>query len=164
VKGSRARKLIFIECVVQVRGIDTKVNLRLAIPTIWNSTFLMLESGLKYHWAFGCFTIRDRNFKHFSTIDEWKKDERMWEFLRPFYKITNLISDTYYPTSDEYLMKVWKIEWLLTNTLRSDDPLMKEWQKGWWINLTSIRVNITIHSIAMILGPQMKLEALWFYY
>jgi len=34
VKGSEARKMAFTECVVQVRGIDTKVGLRLDVPTI----------------------------------------------------------------------------------------------------------------------------------
>lgn len=33
VKGSEARKRAFKECVVQVRGIDTKVGLRLDVPT-----------------------------------------------------------------------------------------------------------------------------------
>jgi len=46
----------------------------------------------------------------------------MCEFLRPFYKITNLISGTSYPTSNEYFMQVWKIAWLLRDTLRSDGP------------------------------------------
>ena len=73
VKGSETRKIAFTECVVQVRGIDTKVGLRLDVPTRWNSTFLMLESGFKYRRAFGSFTIRDRNFKHCPTNEEGKE-------------------------------------------------------------------------------------------
>jgi len=115
VKGSEARKIAFTECVVQVRGIDTKVGLRLDVPTRWTSTFLMIESGLKYRRAFGSFTICDRNFKHCPTPEEWKRAERMCEFLRPLYNITNLISGTSYPTSNEYFMQVWKIEWLLSD-------------------------------------------------
>ena len=165
VKGSETRKIAFTECVVQVRGIDTKVGLRLDVPTRWNSTFLMLESGFKYRRAFGSFTIRDRNFKHCPTNEEGKRAERMCEFLRPFYKITNLISGTSYPTSNEYFMQVWKIEWLLRDTLRSDDPLMKDMAKRmmdkfdkYWSEYS------TILSIAMILDPRMKLKALRFYY
>jgi len=67
---------------------------------------MMLESGLKYRRAFSSFTLRDRNFKHCLTTKEWKRVERMYEFLRPFYIITNLISGTSYPTSNEYFMKV----------------------------------------------------------
>jgi len=122
VKGLKARKITFTKCVVQVRGIDTKMGLRLDVPTRWNSTFLMLENGLKYHQAFRSFTIRDRNFKHCPTTKVWKKAERLCEFLWPFYKITNLISGISYPTSNEYFMQVWKIEWLLRDTLISDDP------------------------------------------
>ena len=33
VKGSEARKITFTKCVVQVRGIHTKVGLRLDVPT-----------------------------------------------------------------------------------------------------------------------------------
>jgi len=39
VKASKARKIAFTECVVKVRGIDTKVGLRLDVPTRSNSTF-----------------------------------------------------------------------------------------------------------------------------
>ena len=43
-----------------MRGIDTKVGLRLDVPTRWNSTYVMLESALRYHRAFASFTIRDK--------------------------------------------------------------------------------------------------------
>jgi len=165
VKGSEARLITFIKCVVQVRGIDTKVRLRLNVRTRWNSTFLMLESGFKYRRPFGSSIIRDRNFKHCLTIEEWKRAKKMCEFLRPFYKITNFILGTSYPTSNEYFIQVWKIEWLLRDTLRNDDPLMKDMANRmmnkfdkYWSEYS------TILSIAMILDPQMKLEALRFYY
>lgn len=48
----------------------------------------------------------------------------MCEIFRTFCKTTNLISSTYYPTSNEYFMQVWKIKWLLWETLKSDDALM----------------------------------------
>jgi len=153
VKGLEARKITFTECVVQAKGIDTKVGLRLDVPTRWNSTFLMLESG--------SFTICDRNLKHCPTTEEWKRAERMCEILRPFYKITNLILGTSYPTSNEYFMQVWKIEWLLRDTLRSDDPLMKDMVKRMMAKFDKYwREHSTILSITMILDPQMKLEAL----
>jgi len=116
--------------------------------------FLMLESGLKYRRAFGSFIIRDRNFKHCLTTEEWKIAERICEFLRPFHKIIKLISGTSYPTSNEYFMQVWKIEWLLRETLRSDDPLMKDMPKRMMDKFDKYCSEYsTIVSIAMVLDP-----------
>ena len=47
VRGSEARKIAFKECVIQVRGIDTKVGLRMDVATRWNSTYLMLKSAIR---------------------------------------------------------------------------------------------------------------------
>ena len=62
-------------------------------------------------------------------------------------------------------MQVWKIEWLLRETLKCDDPvlqnmavLMMEKFGKYWSDYN------VILSIAMILDPRMKLEALRFYY
>lgn len=165
VKASEARKIAFRECVDKVKGIDTKVGLRLDVPTRWNSTFVMLESALRYRRAFGMFTICDRNYKYGPLQDEWKRAEIMCEFLRPFYKITNLFSGTSYPTSNEYFMQVWKIECLLRETIESDDPILKDmagrmmgkFNKYW--NDYSL-----ILSIDVVLDPRMKLTALRYCY
>uniref|UniRef100_A0A0R0HSA4 HAT C-terminal dimerisation domain-containing protein n=1 Tax=Glycine max TaxID=3847 RepID=A0A0R0HSA4_SOYBN len=165
VRASESRKIVFTLCIAQVRGIDTKVGLRLDVPTRWNSTYIMLESALKYRRAFASFTIRDRKYKCCPSNDKWKRTKKLCEFLKPFYKMTNLISGTSYPTSNEYFMQVWKIEWLLRETLKCDDPvlqnmavLMMEKFGKYWSDYN------VILSIAMILDPRMKLEALRFYY
>nr|KYP39151.1 Putative AC transposase [Cajanus cajan] len=113
VRGSKARKIAFKECVLQVRSIDTKVGLRMDVPTRWNSTYVMLDGGTKYKCAFGCLAIRDRNYVHYPSDDEWNRAARRCEFLKPFFVMTNLISDSTYPTSNQYFMQVWKIEKLL---------------------------------------------------
>jgi len=43
-----AKKIAFKECVIQVRDIDTKVGLRMDVATRWNSSYLMLESAIRY--------------------------------------------------------------------------------------------------------------------
>jgi len=48
------------------------------------------------------------------------------DFLKPFYVMTNLISGSSYPTSDRYLMQVWKIECLLRENANSDDLTIKD--------------------------------------
>lgn len=78
--ASDALKLAFKECVVQARGIDTKVSLKLDVPTRWNYNFIMLGSSLKYYFVFGSFTIRDRNYKYCSSSEEWKRAKKCVNF------------------------------------------------------------------------------------
>ncbi|XP_017423437.1 zinc finger BED domain-containing protein RICESLEEPER 2-like [Vigna angularis] len=165
VRGSEARKIAFKECVIQVRGIDTKVGLKMDVPTRWNSTYLMLESAIRYRRAFGSLAIRDRNYFHYPSNDEWKKAEKMCEFLKPFYVMTNLISGSSYPTSNRYFMQVWKIECLLRENVKSDDmtiknmslSMMNKFSKYW-------DQYYDILAIGAILDPWMKFEAIRFCY
>jgi len=165
VRGSEARKIVFKECVIQVRGIDTKVGLRMDVATRWNSTYLMLETAIRYRRAFGCLAIRDKNYVHCPSSDEWKRAEKMCEFLKPFYVMTNLISGSSYPTSNHYFMQIWKIECLLRENANSDDltikdmslTMMKKFSK-YWDHYRDIL------AIGAILDPRMKFETIRFCY
>ena len=53
------------------------------------------------------------------------KGEKIYDFLRPFYVITNLIFGTCYPTSNLYFMQVWNIECLLKANLENEDSVIK---------------------------------------
>lgn len=126
VKSSEGRMKSFLECVSQVGGIDTKMGLRLDVSTRWNSTYTMLESAIKYRRAFSSLQLVDRNYKLAPTNEEWTKGEKMCEFLRPFYVMTNLISGSSYPTSNLYFMQVWKIECLLKANVESEDKDIRD--------------------------------------
>ncbi|XP_061375891.1 zinc finger BED domain-containing protein RICESLEEPER 2-like [Gastrolobium bilobum] len=90
VKVSDGRMIKFQDCVEQA-GIDTSIGLRTDVSTRWSSTYLMLESALKYEKAFEILQVLDRNYKHCSS----------------------------YPTSNLYFMQVWKIECLLDEILEA---------------------------------------------
>uniref|UniRef100_A0A151UI99 AC transposase n=1 Tax=Cajanus cajan TaxID=3821 RepID=A0A151UI99_CAJCA len=165
VRGSEARKIAFKECVVQVRGIDTKVGLRMDVATRWNSTYLMLESAIRYRRAFGSLAIRDRAYVHCPSNDEWKRAEKMCEFLKPFYVMTNLISGSSYPTSNRYFMQVWKIECLLRENAKSDDLTIKDMALNMMNKFSKYWDHYCdILAIGAILDPRMKFEAIWFCY
>ena len=69
------------------------------MPTRWNSTYIMLESALRYRRAFASFTIRDRKYKCCPSNEEWKRAEKLCEFLKPFYNMTNLILGIFFQIS-----------------------------------------------------------------
>jgi len=95
VRASDARKIAFMKAVQEVGGIDTKVSLRMDVSTRWNSTFAMLESAIKYRRGFGRLGLQDKVYKKLlPSNEEWQRGEKMCEFFRPFYLMTNMISGT----------------------------------------------------------------------
>ncbi|KAH0635744.1 hypothetical protein KY289_035659 [Solanum tuberosum] len=160
VKGSDGRMRKFEQCVKQV-GISTNLGLRLDVTTRWNSTYLMLESALQYEKAFSSLQLIDRNYSSCPTSDHWRRAEKIFGFLEPFYEITNLISGSSYPTSNLYFMQVWKIECLLKENSSNLDEVIKEmairmfnkFQKYW--NRYSL-----VLSFGAILDPRFKMQLL----
>ena len=100
VRVTESRTLLFSECVRNVGDIDTTIGLRSDCVTRWNFTFIMLQNVIVYRRAFFSLSLRDSNFKCCPTSEEWRRAETMCDILKPFYNITNLISDSSYPTSN----------------------------------------------------------------
>lgn len=138
VKGSDSRMKKFEECARAVDNIDTSIGWRLDVSTRWNSTYLMLDSAIKYKKAFATLKLNDKNYKYCPSVEEWKRGEKICEFLQPFYDTTNMISGSSYPTSNLYFMQVWKIEVLLNENLLNEDVLIIDMRRS----LISIRLNI----------------------
>ncbi|XP_054821595.1 zinc finger BED domain-containing protein RICESLEEPER 2-like [Prosopis cineraria] len=165
VKVSESRMKIFGQCVEQVGSIDTSIGLRLDVPTRWNSTYDMLESGIRYKRAFVCLSCRDTSFKHSLSNEEWRRAEEMCSFLQPCAMITTLISGTSYPTSNMYFGQIAKIEILLNDAISNRDPVisnmatkMKEKFDKYWSDYS------VILSIGSVFDPRAKLEAIKFSY
>ena len=100
--------------------------LHLDVPTRWNSTFFMLDSALKYRSTFSSLTLIDNHYKYCSSNDEWNRGEIFFEFLEPFYAMTNLISSLSYPTTNLCFTQVWKIECILLENLNCEDDVIKD--------------------------------------
>ncbi|XP_061337597.1 zinc finger BED domain-containing protein RICESLEEPER 2-like [Gastrolobium bilobum] len=164
VRGSDGRMIKFQDCVEQA-GIDTSIGLRLDVSTRWNSTYLMLESALKYEKAFDILQVIDRNYKYCPSCEEWRIGDKICEFLEPFYETTNMISGSSYPTSNLYFVQVWKIECILNENLYNDDYTlsdmslrMKEKFDKYWKEYS------TVLAFGAILDPRLKLVFLDFCY
>ena len=116
---------LFFQCVEQVGGIDTSIGLRSDCITRWNSTYAILESAIKYRRAFQSLSLVHKNYKWCPSNDEWVRAISIWEFLKQFHIITNLISDSSYPTSNLYFGEIWRIELLLTSNMENEDLLIQ---------------------------------------
>ncbi|XP_057728680.1 zinc finger BED domain-containing protein RICESLEEPER 2-like [Arachis stenosperma] len=125
IRGSESRMIRFKECVSAIHGLNFTSGLHLDVTTQWNSTYIMLESAIKYRKAFEYLKATNHAYKYCPSVDEWGRAERICEFLFPFYETTNLISGTSYPTLNLYFLKVYHIQCVLMGSLRSEDKLLK---------------------------------------
>lgn len=121
VKAKKSKGIAFEGCVLE-NGVG--VTLSLDVPTRWNPTYLMLEKALRYQRTFNRLKVFDKSYKHCPSNDKWSKAENIMEILKPFYKITILMSGRSYSTSNLYFGHVWKIECLLKeNECHSDKDI-----------------------------------------
>ncbi|XP_010527739.1 PREDICTED: zinc finger BED domain-containing protein RICESLEEPER 2-like isoform X2 [Tarenaya hassleriana] len=165
VKWSEGRMKMFEECCEQV-GVESGMSLSLDVATRWNSTYLMLKIAIKYERAFSSLQLLDRNYKYNPSSQEWRRGQKICEFLEPFYEITNLFSGSKYPTSNLYFFQVWRIECLLKEYMKNgeDDIIqsmasnMKEKFDKYWEEYS-----VTL-AFGAVLDPRMKLELLEFAY
>ena len=84
VKISEGRMKSFLECVSQVGGIDTKIGLRLDVCTRQNSTYIMLESVIRYRRAFSNLQLIDRSYKFSLKNEEWTRGRKFMIFCAHF--------------------------------------------------------------------------------
>ena len=80
VKASNGRMKSFLEYISQVGGIDTKIGLRLDVCTGQNSTYIMLESSIRYRHAFSSLQLIDENYKFAPTNEEWTRGRKCVTF------------------------------------------------------------------------------------
>lgn len=160
-RGSESRMRKFEECVKLVGSIDTSVGLRLDVPTRWNSTYLMLDSVIRYKKVFSSLQIHDTVYKWCPITYDWKKAEKLYELLQPFYETTNLTFGSTYPTSNVYFMQVWKIESLLKGNLLNEDKTISDMCKKmvtkfdkYWSEYS------TVLSFGTVFDPRMKIQML----
>jgi len=79
VKSSDGRTLKFKECISDV-GMNMSIDLRLDVTTRWNSTYLMLESAIRYKKAFEILKVVDRSYKNCPSSEEWNRGEKCVNF------------------------------------------------------------------------------------
>jgi hypothetical protein len=101
VKGSPLQWDELMKCAVE-SGLDTKRGIAMDVSTRWNSTYLMLRDALYYKDAF--IRLKSSNRKRYAKISpspaEWEKALTIFQCLKKFYNLTEILSGTSYPTAN----------------------------------------------------------------
>ena len=162
VKSSQARKQRFEEIVEQV-GISPGKRPPLDVVTRWNSTFLMLETALKYRKVYEALKQGDPQYLHEPSTKDWKVAKKLCNMLQPFYEATKIVSGSKYPTSSRYFHMLWEVKRELDKQSSIGDPVittmvhgMREKMNTYW-DLSYLKICIPV-----ILDPRFKMRFLEF--
>ncbi|KAJ9548188.1 hypothetical protein OSB04_020731 [Centaurea solstitialis] len=167
VRSSPARLQRFKACVEKMK-IESKSLVCLDVETRWNSTYLMLESAIKFQAAFDMLEEQDSKYrsellslKGMPTEEDWDYARCLLPFLKGFYTSTLRISGSLYVTSNSYFHEVFGIGAMIKNKMSVKDEGLRKMatrMKGkydkYWSNESNINMFLFVGSI---LDPRHKL-------
>ncbi|KAF7140300.1 hypothetical protein RHSIM_Rhsim06G0070300 [Rhododendron simsii] len=163
-EGAQKREETFEGAARQLR-ITYGKNLSLDCPTRWNSSFLMLQTAIKYRNAFGRLKLKDPQCKSYPNDDDWNLAEDICERLEIFYKVTLLFSGTTYPTSNLFFpdvcdIKVRLSEWVCCGIDVVEEMTFNMLEKydKYWDNMHGFL------AIVVMLDPRFKMSLIEFQY
>ncbi|WOL07689.1 zinc finger BED domain-containing protein RICESLEEPER 2-like [Canna indica] len=124
---SRAQQ--FQQCITE-EGITYKGSVCLDVITRWYSTYLMLETALKFRSAFGRL---EEDFIAFvneldggvPTSEDWDSASMLSLFLKNFYEATNRMSGSLYVTCNHYRHEVVSMFSTLVECERDSNPRLQ---------------------------------------
>ena len=109
-------------------GLDTSKGLSLDVSTRWNSTYLMLRDALYYKPAFMRLKYSDRRKCESITPlpEEWDMALKLFQLLKKFYDLTEILSGTLYPTANQFYKGFCDIKDLIDRWCCSNDSTIKK--------------------------------------
>ncbi|XP_038896277.1 zinc finger BED domain-containing protein RICESLEEPER 2-like [Benincasa hispida] len=169
VRSSPARLATFKKCIKE-GNIDSKSILCLDVPTRWNSTYLMLEAGVKFEKAFERLEDYDTiyiNEEEKPTTRDWEIARIFTKFLLVFYEVTVRLSGYLYVTSNTIFHEISIVQDCIkkySNTICHNDVFLQEmatkmqekFDKYW---RKTDRTNLFFY-VAFVLDPDYKMKFL----
>ena len=160
----------FIFCSAQRRQLYAQICARQGVSAIkipkevehrWNSTYDLLNKALSRKTVLNEFCAFHAQDLMISD-EHWELCAQIRDSLEAFYSSTLFFSGIYYPTSNEALMKLFKItlqfnrfrdHFLLSNTIRNiEEKFNKYWKEA-----------PMTFSLAIVLDPRLKLSGVQFF-
>ncbi|KAE8690247.1 hypothetical protein F3Y22_tig00110904pilonHSYRG00114 [Hibiscus syriacus] len=167
VRSSPARLQKFKTCIEEEKE-DSKSLVTLDVETRWNSTFLMLESAIKFKKAFASLYMKDSYcFKELRKVgggpieDDWKRVSSFLPFLSIFYDVTLRLSGSRYVTCNHYAHEIYGTRLMISNISDDDEgikkmaaQMMSKYDK-YYGNIDNINIMMFV---GVILDPRHKLN------
>ena len=166
---SSPKRLDMFKLCVEEANLTYGSSLQLDCPTRWNSTYLMLQTAIKYQKAFDKLEDKDKRFlKEFGsdvpTERDWTNAKILARFLKTFYEVTCKFSGSSYSTSSVYFPEIIRILKEIELCENSRDPMVSEMGmemrhkfNKYWGSLQSTNLMLFV---AVVLDPRYKLKYL----
>ncbi|XP_072060335.1 zinc finger BED domain-containing protein RICESLEEPER 2-like [Arachis hypogaea] len=165
VRASPSRMDRFKSCIKEARIQDCSC-VQLDVPTRWNSTYIMLDSALKFQKAFKRLSERDAEFVMMQggipKNEDWDNARCFVRFLKIFSDVTKKVSGSTFVTSSSYFHHFCSILSSLKTWADSNDILlkgmatkMKAKHDKYWGNLRNMNMMIFV---AVVLDPRYKIK------
>jgi len=165
VRQSPGRMDRFRTCIREAR-VQEKCTVQLDVSTRWNSTYLMLDSAIKFQKAFKRLSEKCAEFSRMEggvpKNEDWENAKSFVKFLKIFYDITNKVSGSNVVTSSQYfnehvlILTTFK-KWIGSSDKHLGDMagMMKGKYDKYWGNVKN--VNLLIY-VAVVLDPRNKMQ------
>lgn len=164
VKSSQATHGKFNEICRQV-GISSHKCLFTDCTTLWNSTYLMLDTALEYKAVFAALQEHDAGYKMALSEREWEWVSAVTGYMKLFVEVMTVFSGNKYPTANIYFPEICDVHVQLVEWCKSPDDFvsslalkMKSKFDKYWS-----KCNLAL-TIAAILDPRFKMKLIEYYY
>ncbi|XP_055835200.1 zinc finger BED domain-containing protein RICESLEEPER 2-like [Solanum dulcamara] len=170
---SRVRNAIkYVKSFVKKVKIDTHGLLTLDIETRWNSTYMMLDTTVKFERAFSKmydddhkylkYCLETNNVGGHPSIDDWKNVKVFINFLEIFYQVTLKFLGISYVTSNSFFHEIFNLQKIICKYVRSEDSILSGLAKKmelkfnkYWGTFESMN---KLLFIAVVMDPRYKLK------
>ncbi|KAL8479926.1 hypothetical protein ACS0TY_026753 [Phlomoides rotata] len=128
-------------------------------PTHWNSTYEMSVEAYRVKDAFPIFKEGEPLYRYCPALGDWKRVMDVIDILEVFYEATHVIYGVDYPTSNVYLVVIWRVKHVLNEKENHVDEFirvmirkMKENFDKYWGDCNLLM------AIGAILDPRFKMR------
>ncbi|KAL4626790.1 hypothetical protein ACB092_05G122400 [Castanea dentata] len=177
VKSSSNRNQTFRNFMERL-GMGSKSLLCLDVPTMWNSTYLMLETAEKFEKVFLRIDFEDNGYSSYfrskedsgglgsPCMSDCQNCRAFVTFLRLFYNASKKFSSSLYVTSNAFFDEIFVIHESISHLVKSQNTLLKntatnmqtKFEKYWG---EGDKINHFLY-VAVVLDPRKKLRFLKF--